>query len=212
MKEELFLDYYEVLQLSPNAHGETIERVFRILAKRYHPDNKATGSPEKFNELTNAYKVLSDPEKRAAYDVKYDNQRALKWDLFAEASASEGTEGDERIQQAILSLLYLTRRRDASNPGMGAIELERILGCPEKHMEFHIWYLREKRWIERTDNGGFAITADGVDAAKENDFLLRKDRLLEENNPPGDSGVATPSRLEEGGASPGSAPDSEAGG
>jgi curved DNA-binding protein len=212
MKEEPFLDYYEVLQLSPNAHSETIERVFRILAKRYHPDNKVTGTAEKFNVLTKAYKVLSDPEKRAAYDVKYDKQHVLKWDLFAEASASEGTEGDERIQQAILSLLYLSRRRDASNPGMGTIELERILGCPEKHMEFHIWYLREKRWIERTDSGGFAITADGVDAAREQDFLLRKDRLLEENNPLGNGGVPARSRLNEGVVSPGSRRNSEAGG
>jgi curved DNA-binding protein len=204
MKEEPFLDYYEILQLSPNADSETIERVFRILAKRYHPDNRATGNAEKFNVLTKAYRVLSDPKKRAAYDVKYEKQRALKWELFAEASASEGTEGDEKIQQGILSLLYLSRRRDASNPGMGIMELERILGCPEKHMEFHIWYLKEKRWIDRTDSGGFAITADGVDAAREQDILLRKDRLLEESNRPGNGDVPARSRLNEYGVSPGS--------
>jgi hypothetical protein len=58
------------------------------------------------------------------------------------------------------------------------MELERLLGCPEKHMEFHIWYLKEKGCIERTDTGGFAITADGVDSAIEQDILVRKDRLL----------------------------------
>jgi hypothetical protein len=47
------------------------------------------------------------------------------------------------------------------------MELERLLGCPEKHMEFHIWYLKEKGCIERTDTGGFAITAEGVDSAIE---------------------------------------------
>ena len=55
---------------------------------------------------------------------------------------------------------------------------ERLLGCLEKHMEFHIWYLKEKGWIERTDTGGFAITAEGVDSAKEQDILLRTNRLL----------------------------------
>jgi curved DNA-binding protein len=38
-----------------------------------------------------------------------------------------------------------------------------MLGVPEKHLEFHIWYLKEKRWIERNENGGFVITANGVD-------------------------------------------------
>jgi DnaJ-class molecular chaperone len=53
-------DYYEDLQISPNADMEMIERVFRILAKRYHPDNNESGDTEKFNVLYNAYEVLSD--------------------------------------------------------------------------------------------------------------------------------------------------------
>ena len=182
MNQEPFVDYYEILQLSPNADVETIERVFRMLAKRYHPDNGFTSDVNKFNTLVNGYRLLSDPEKRAAYDVRYEKERALKWKLFQEGSSPEGLETDGRIQQGILSLLYVTRRRDASNPGMGIMELERVLGCPEKHMEFHIWYLKEKGWIERTDNGGFAITAEGVDAATEQDILLRRDRLLPERN------------------------------
>ena len=55
-------DYYEILQLSPKADQETIERVYRLLAKRYHPDNKHTGDDHKFNLLTEAYRALSDPE------------------------------------------------------------------------------------------------------------------------------------------------------
>jgi hypothetical protein len=45
-------------------------------------------------------------------------------------------------------------------------------------MEFHIWYLREKGWVLRTDNGDFAITASGVDAVLENDLLPSKYKLL----------------------------------
>lgn len=63
------LDCYEVLQLSPNADGETISRVYRLLAARYHPDNRETGDSEKFIRLSQAYQILSDPEKRARYDV-----------------------------------------------------------------------------------------------------------------------------------------------
>jgi hypothetical protein len=63
------LDCYEVLQLSPNADRGTILRVYRLLAARYHPDNRETGNSEKFLRLSEAYQILSDPEKRARYDA-----------------------------------------------------------------------------------------------------------------------------------------------
>lgn len=178
MKQESFVDYYEILQVSSNADSETIERVFRLLAKRYHTDNQRTGDADKFTMLSEAYQVLSQPEKRAAYDVKYEEGRALQWKIFDEASPSEGVDTDRRIQQGILSILYITRRRDALRPGVGVIELERLLGVPQRHLDFHFWYLKEKGWIQRTDNGQFAITVSGVDAVAENNLLLRKDRLL----------------------------------
>ena len=171
-------DYYEDLQISPNADKEMIERVFRILAKRYHPDNTETGDAEKFNVLYKAYQVLSDPEERAAFDAKYEQLRADRWKIVEEASQSDGFEQDDRIRQGVLSLLYVARRQDALNPGMGIIEFEKVLGCPQHHMDFHLWYLKEKGWILRTDTGGYAITADGVDKMANNDLMLRKDRLL----------------------------------
>ncbi len=63
-------------------------------------------------------------------------------------------------------------------PGVGIIHLEELLGLPEKEMEFHIWYLKEKGWIQRDETGGFAITANGVDEIIEDDLLLKKDHLL----------------------------------
>ena len=175
-----FSDHYENLQVSPNADSETIERVFRLLAKRYHPDNSQTGDAEKFNTLYGSYRILSDPESRAAYDAKYENERAAQWKIAEDASKSEGFEDDDRIRQGVLSLLYVARRQDTENSGMGIMELERLLGCPEHLMGFHIWYLKEKKWIQRTDTGEFCITADGVDKVAEHDLTLRRDRLLPE--------------------------------
>ena len=181
INKEPFIDYYEILQLSPNADYDTVERVFRMLAKRFHPDNEKTGTAEKFNLIVAAHKALSDPEKRAAYDVEYDKAQTVRWKIFDETPSPENGDGDKKIQQGILSVLYTARRQDALNPSVGIYELERLLGCPEKHMEFHIWYLKEKGWIHRTDSGGFAITASGVDAVMENNLLMRKDRLLPES-------------------------------
>ena len=176
-----FRDYYETLQLSPNADEETISRVFRILVKRYHPDNADTGNTKKFNEVMEAYRALSDPEKRAAYDVKYDQNRATVLKLFDEACATDSFESDRRVCEGILSLLYVARRRDPDRGGVGIIQMERLLGCPSQHLEFPLWYLRQKKWIERLENGLLAITAAGVDKMLEqNNIVLRRDRLIAE--------------------------------
>ncbi len=62
-------DYYEVLGVSRSATAEDVKNAFRSLARKYHPDvNKEPDAEEKFKEINEAYGVLSDPEKRAAYD------------------------------------------------------------------------------------------------------------------------------------------------
>lgn len=62
-------DYYEVLGVPKGANQEDIKRAFRKLAMQYHPDrNKDTGAEARFKEIGEAYEVLSDPEKRQAYD------------------------------------------------------------------------------------------------------------------------------------------------
>jgi molecular chaperone DnaJ len=62
-------DYYEILGIDRQASPEDIKSAFRKLARQYHPDvNKAADAEERFKELNEAHAVLSDPDKRAAYD------------------------------------------------------------------------------------------------------------------------------------------------
>jgi len=178
MNQDSYVDFYEDLQVGTNADQETIERVYRLLAKRYHPDNLVTGDNDKFSHIASAYKVLSDPEKRAAYDAKYDNIRNQKLKIVSGPSSSEGFEKDKQIRHAILSILYIDRRQNPSNTGVGSWRLEQLLGWPEKILEFHIWYLKEKGWIQRVDTGGHAITANGVEIVEEDGLIIGKDRLL----------------------------------
>jgi curved DNA-binding protein CbpA len=113
MKRDEFLDHYESLQVSPNADQETIERVFRFLAKRYHPDNGNSGDVERFSMLVEAHNVLSDPEKRAAYDATYDRVRAVQAQIRQESDVLGDLSGDEALRHGILSTLYIARRRNA---------------------------------------------------------------------------------------------------
>lgn len=64
-----FKDYYAIMELARNAGAEDIKRAYRRLARRYHPDvSKEPDALARFKELSEAYEVLSDPPKRAAYD------------------------------------------------------------------------------------------------------------------------------------------------
>jgi curved DNA-binding protein len=64
-----FKDYYETLGLTRGADASQVKRAYRQLARRYHPDvSKEKNAEDRFKEVQEAYEVLRDPEKRAAYD------------------------------------------------------------------------------------------------------------------------------------------------
>jgi hypothetical protein len=160
-------DHYEVLQVSSRADSDTIQRVFRHLAKRYHPDNPDSGDAARFKQLLESFEVLSDPERRARFDVVHTERIERRWRVFDQAAAKDEIQVDRRMRTAILSVLYTARRNDAERPGLGEVDLERLLGCPESHLRFHVWYLRENGLIQRTERGTLAITATGVDVVLE---------------------------------------------
>jgi DnaJ domain len=173
-------DHYEVLQISPNADPDMIHRVYRLLAQRYHPDNTISGDEKAFRAITDAYEVLSEPEKRAAYDVHLHAYRQVRWKIFDQRQAAMGKLAEKSKRKGILELLYTQRCNEPEKPSMNLHELEDLLGCPREHLEFSLWYLKENGLVVRMDNGRFAVTAKGVDWAEKEEAAerLREDRLL----------------------------------
>ena len=162
-----FVDYYEALQISPQADSETIQRVYRMLAQRYHPDNAESGSEESFRLVLAAYRVLSDPEKRAEYDVRHQGEQQVRWQIFSKPQETIGVAEEKRTRMGVLSALYTSRQRQPEKPEMSYREMESLLGIPREHLDFSFWYLRGKGLIERTDSGRVLITPEGVDAVEE---------------------------------------------
>ena len=86
-----FRDYYDVLGVPRDASNEDIRRAYRRLAREYHPDvNKEAGAEDRFKEVSEAYEVLRDPEKRERYD-----RLGATWKAGQDVSGASGFEGFE---------------------------------------------------------------------------------------------------------------------
>lgn len=159
-------DLYELLQVNPKAVPDTIHRVYRLLAQRYHPDNHETGNEESFKRLTRAYETLSDSNLRAAYDFQRDQHIHARFKLFASPDALRGKEAERAKRAGVLNVLYAQRIQAPASPSLSIFDFEDLLGVPRDHLEFTLWYLKERSYISRADNNRFQITIAGVDYAE----------------------------------------------
>jgi curved DNA-binding protein CbpA len=161
-------DYYEFLQISPNAQTETVHRVYRFLASRYHPDNPETGDPEKFLLLNRAYEVLSEPVRRARYDEFLRTRLTHRHEIFESVDFLDGIEGEMNRRLAVLFLLYRKCRGNIHNPSVSLLDLETQMGFPREYLDFTIWYLRSKKYVTQDDGAALALTSLGVDYIEAN--------------------------------------------
>jgi curved DNA-binding protein CbpA len=164
MPEMEIPDYYELLEVSPQATEETIHRVYRYMAARYHPDNLGTGNLEKFTQLTSAYKVLSEPNRRSEYDAqRATRQPTIRNPMSSTVDFMDQGEGDLNRRLAVLAILYYRRRIYPNSPEVSLAEIEQRMGFPRDYLDFTTWYLAKKRYITRADNSDFTLTVEGVD-------------------------------------------------
>lgn len=162
-------DYYEILQVSATAEPDTIHRVYRLLAQRFHPDNAETGNQDRFHQVHEAYQVLSNPESRARYDIAYHQQRQDRWRLVSSGAKAENDFELEQIGRlTVLEALYTRRRTDPETPTLFTGDLESLTGRPREHLAFTVWFLLQKKFVSRDDQSRLQISAEGVEYLEEN--------------------------------------------
>ncbi len=121
-----YKDYYDIMGVSKDATQDEIKRAYRKLARKYHPDvSKEPDAEPKFKEVGEAYEVLKDPEKRAAYDQLGANWQAGQdfrpppdWDAGFEFSGGGYTQGDSAAFSDFFESLF--GQRGFSSAGRGA--------------------------------------------------------------------------------------------
>ena len=173
-------DLYELLQISPNADPETIHRVYRIQAQRFHPDNQETGDARMFRAIADAYAVLSDAEKRAQYDVFHHQQRQDRWKLVEAAPQTAKDIHLEQMTRLTVLEVLCTQRIEPNAPGVFDRDMEELIRRPREHLEFTFWYLIAKQLITRGEPSRLMITAQGVDYLEQNySATLERKRLTE---------------------------------
>ena len=186
-----FVDYYAILQVSPDCDAKTLESAYHALAKAYHPDHTGTDEHTKFNEVTMAYRLLRNPEQRAEYDALHAGHNHKEW-YEVRSGADIGIDEKAAVSDAddhakILMYLYKARRENAQNAGVVGFYLQELVQCSDEHFDFHKWYLKEKGFISITEHGTLAITILGVDHVINMSRTTEKEKLL----------IAKPSEAEE---------------
>jgi curved DNA-binding protein len=199
--KDSFENLYEVLQLSPRADQLIINKAYRLLAALYHPDHKQTGDEEKFKKVLKAYSVLSDPAQRMQYDNEYSRHMAKApgplpvvgqngpgpfATRFQQLTHKEEPEEDSspriserELRRLLLLALYDVRRNHPQEPEVNLIVLAELVGSPISHLEFSLWYLKEKGFIKMDESANLMVTVIGVDYV-ENELISgteEKDQL-----------------------------------
>ena len=184
------IDYYEVLQINRNADAETIHRVYRFMAARFHPDNTTSGDLERFLLLRQAYETLSDAARRAQYDSSDAASDTEPLPIFALRDFIDGAEGEINRRLGVLSILYHRRRKNDSKPCVSLLDLEKRMSLPREYLDFTLWYLRSKGYVAHDDVSDYGLTAAGVDYLESVAYHNKMAKeLLRPQIPPVNSGM-----------------------
>jgi curved DNA-binding protein CbpA len=159
-----FQDHYLVLNVESKADSETIQKAYTTLAARFHPNNKETGDPEKFQAVTQAYEVLADPAARTAFDAVRSGPEKEAPSRFSGSGFFHALAGELLRRQCILCLLYDRRRQYPLRPILSLKQIETMMNASFEEVQFSVWYLRQKGQVTADDKNNLQISVAGMES------------------------------------------------
>lgn len=105
-QDGIFMNYYEILQISSTSSQEEIKKAYRKLSRKYHPDNAGEQKRELFDQVQEAYDVLGDEEKRKVYDQKLSGGSSGRREKEEPKRASQKKENNYGDMSAFFSGKY----------------------------------------------------------------------------------------------------------
>ena len=189
--EGKFQDHYKVLGIEPNADSETIQRAYSQLARKYHPNNTATGDKVKFDAANLAYEVLSDPAGKLAFDTLRSGGVEREGPLQFSGIGFFRMVADEQTHRlALMCVLYDRRRQKASRPGISYRQIESLMTTTSDDILFSITYLKQRGLVLQDDKSNVQITVQGMDYLEQN--LPAPELILALLKPAAIAATATP--------------------
>ena len=198
------MDYYQILGVGYSAHAAEIKRAYRRLAVMYHPDKNPSPDAENiFKQINEAYDVLSDPDKRRAYDSRFETlievppqeSQPRHRDPKYRPSRPRGSGGSHRPSNRELMANYL-KYTVAMSIVCFSISLILLIdyclptkGSKEKIVRAEIHRLRREAWLVVYTSGGHKISVPdalnstlvpGQEVTVNSSFLLNIGRTVQE--------------------------------
>ena len=124
-------DYYQLLGVSRSADAKEIQRAYRKLARKYHPDvNKEAGAEDKFKQISEAYHVLTDPESRAQYDrfgPEFRHYAGAEREYASQTRGGGGGGGRTRARPGASGFSW-SSAQGAAGPGGASVDWDDLFG------------------------------------------------------------------------------------
>ena len=162
-----FQDHYEVLGVDHKAATEAIQAAYSRMAEKYHPRTGTVPDQEKFDAVTLAFEVLSDPDLRSDFN-KLKGIGADEKPKFSGAPFFEAYRRDSHLRVGLLCVLYDRRRSKPFTPSLSMRHIEGIFNASSQELNFALWYLKQRDLVVADDKSSLQITVNGMDYLEAN--------------------------------------------
>jgi len=163
-----YQDHYSVLGVDPKAGADVIHKAYSALAARYHPRNSDTRDQIKYEAVTRAYEILSDPDARRAFDALLPKSQVESTPIFGGLEFFDSLSAENNRRLCILCILYDRRRKNPAVPSISIRHLEAMVNFSSDALLFSLWYLKQRNWVISDDKSSLQITVEGMDYLERN--------------------------------------------